>query len=108
MVSVEFAQSEKYSLSTDIFFFFKNCTCPQVKRAQQSEQGVQFSLYVQSISKKERNVCRHLWEKKSLFYVNTLLLSPHYHCIIHYTSYIEPMTLKMLNVCEIRDQAIFC
>ena len=52
MVSVEFAQSEKYSLSTDIFFFFKNCTCPQVKRAQQSEQGVQFLLYVQSIRKK--------------------------------------------------------
>ena len=53
MVSVEFAQSEKYSLSTDIFFFFKNCTCPQVKRAQQSEQGVQFSLYVQSIRKRK-------------------------------------------------------
>lgn len=53
MVSVEFAQSEKYSLSTDIFFFFKNCTCPQVKRAQQSEQGVQFLLYVQSIRKKK-------------------------------------------------------
>lgn len=53
MVSVEFAQSEKYSLSTDIFFFFKNCTCPQVKWAQQSEQGVQFLLYVQSIRKKK-------------------------------------------------------
>ena len=54
MVIVEFAQSEKDSLSTDIFFFFKNCTCLQVKRAQQSEQGVQFLLYVQSIKKKKK------------------------------------------------------
>lgn len=107
MVSVEFAQSEKYSLSTDIFFFFKNCTCPQVKRAQQSEQGVQFLLYVQSIKKKKK-MSVDVFGKKSLFYVNTLLLSLHYHPIIHYTSYIEPMTLKMLNVCEIRDQAVFC
>ena len=54
MVIVEFAQSEKYSLSTDIFFFFKNCTCLQVKRAQQSEQGVQFLLYVQSVTEKKK------------------------------------------------------
>ena len=75
MVSVEFAQSEKYSLSTDIFFFFKNCTCPKVKRAQQSEQGVQFLLYVQSIRK---NVCRRLREKSPYF-----MSTPcYYHFII--------------------------
>lgn len=89
MVSVEFAQSEKYSLSTDIFFFFKNCTCPQVKQAQQSEQGVQFSLYVQSISKKERNVCRHLWEKSPYF-----MSTPCYYHLIITLSFTTPVTLN--------------
>ena len=93
MVSVEFAQSEEYVLiflfcfaklacSQTIFYFLKNCTCAQVEQTRQREHRVQ--LYVKSVRKKERNVCRHLLKKKSLIYVDTLSL--HYHLVIHDSS----------------------